>query len=83
MKVVESEIRMTLGQKVWIKWVETRKDAHKFWHEPFDLIFKMVIYSRKKDTCTKRYGRSSGTFDFIDVRDLFSVFFWRMQVSRI
>ena len=64
MKVVKSEATMTPGNKVWSKWVETRKDPNKLWYESSGLSpreGRTQLKSRTK--CAKRCGRSSGCFE--------------------
>ena len=55
MEVDKSEIRMTPGEKVWSKWVKTRKDPNKLWYELSGLSLREGSTQPKSRTkCTKR-----------------------------
>ena len=64
LKVVMSEARMTPGDKVWSKWVETRKEPNKPWYESSRLSPREgSTQSKSRTKCTKRCGWSSGHFE--------------------
>ena len=56
-------IRMTRGEKVCSKWVETRKDPNKPWYESSGLNPREgCTQSKSRTKCAKRCGWSSGCF---------------------
>ena len=63
MEVDKSEIRMTPGQKVWSKWVETRKGPDKPWYELSGISPQEGSTQPKSMTkCIMRRGWSNGHF---------------------
>ena len=55
---------MTPGEKVWSKWVETRKDPNKLWYESSGLIPREGhAQSKSRTKCATRCGWSTAYFE--------------------
>ena len=85
MKVVKSEARMTPGKKVWSNWgweherIQTSLGTSRL----VSALEKAVLSRNQGPTVPRDVDGRVATLNLIRVRDPFSVFFWRMQVSRI
>ena len=84
MKVVKSEARITPGKKVWSKWWKHERVQTSLGTSRLVSALEKAVLSRNQGPSAPRDvdGRVA-ILDLIRVRDPFSVFFWRMQVSRI
>ena len=83
---VKSEARMTPGKKVWYGqkgWKHERIQRSLVTSRLVSAIKKAVLGQNQGPSVPRDVDGRVATLNLIRVKDLFSVFFGRMQVSRI